>query len=406
MMFKRESGVRPSVGKEISCHGLNRPSPIIPLSMKGLERNVPMLKKFSAIVVAVAAIALLSSVAHAGGLIVGDPAPKLTVKKFVKGAPVARFEKGKLYVVEFWATWCVPCRESIPHLTELAKKYKGVTFLGVSIWEDDQRLVEPFVTKMGAKMDYHIAMDAVPSGVDSHKGPMAQKWMEAAAQPGIPTAFIINKEGRVAWVGSPMAMADPLAKIVAGHWDIAAAAAKSRKEQAIAHKVRALENQIQPVIAKGSLQKSDYMKIVSLMNAAVAKSPEIEPQVAPHKIQMLELADRQDAAAAYITQLVDGAFKNSTGDLIRLALAEVAPDNPQPTPAILAAILKAVQRADVITKSQDPTIADFLASMYFINGKAPKAVETQERAIRLTKGTKYEKDPSFAERLAKYRSGK
>jgi len=365
-----------------------------------------LFKRVTALAVTIVAMALLHSAARAGGLMVGDPAPKVTVKKFVKGAPVTRFEKGKLYVVEFWATWCVPCRESIPHLTEMAKKYKDVTFLGVSIWEEDQRLVEPFVTKMGAKMDYHIAMDAVPSGADNHQGPMAKQWMEAAAQPGIPTAFIINKEGRVAWIGSPMVMADPLAKIVAGKWDIAAAAAKSRKEQAITHKVRALEAQIQPIIAKGSLQKSDYMKMVSLMNAAVAKSPEIEPQVAPHKIQMLVLAEKQDAAAAYVTQLVSGVFKNSTSDLIRLVLAQVAPDAPQPGPAILAACLKAVQRADEITRSKDPTIADFLASIYFLNGKKQKAIETQERAVRQIKGTKYEADPTFAERLSKYRSGK
>jgi thiol-disulfide isomerase/thioredoxin len=61
--------------------------------------------------------------------------PPLKVAKWIKGKPVQRFEPGKVYVVEFWATWCGPCRRSIPHLTELAKKFKGkVTFIGVSIW--------------------------------------------------------------------------------------------------------------------------------------------------------------------------------------------------------------------------------------------------------------------------------
>ncbi len=57
--------------------------------------------------------------AVAGDLSVGDAAPKLAVKEFVKGDPIAQLEKGKTYVVEFWATWCGPCRTSIPHLTEL-----------------------------------------------------------------------------------------------------------------------------------------------------------------------------------------------------------------------------------------------------------------------------------------------
>src|ERR1022692_4863203 len=66
----------------------------------------------------------------------GDPAPPMQIFRWVKGTPVKTFEHGKLYVVEFWATWCGPCKASIPHLTELAKKYAGkVTFSGISVSE-------------------------------------------------------------------------------------------------------------------------------------------------------------------------------------------------------------------------------------------------------------------------------
>jgi len=53
---------------------------------------------------------------------VGDPAPELKVARWVKGNRVAKFNLGRIYVVEFWATWCGPCRESIPHLTELDRQ--------------------------------------------------------------------------------------------------------------------------------------------------------------------------------------------------------------------------------------------------------------------------------------------
>src|SRR4051812_3305632 len=49
----------------------------------------------------------------------GDPAPSIHVAKWLKGQPVIDIKKGQFYVVEFWATWCGPCIQSIPHLTEL-----------------------------------------------------------------------------------------------------------------------------------------------------------------------------------------------------------------------------------------------------------------------------------------------
>jgi thiol-disulfide isomerase/thioredoxin/tetratricopeptide (TPR) repeat protein len=155
---------------------------------------------------------------HSLGL--GDPAPKLDVKSFVKGEPIATLEPGKFYVVEFWATWCGPCRVSIPHLTKLQKKHPKVAFIGVSIWEQDQNAVKPFVDTMGDQMAYRVATDAIPEKGDANDGIMASKWMKAAGQGGIPTAFIIDKGRRIAWIGHPMSMDEPLEKIVNGSWDL------------------------------------------------------------------------------------------------------------------------------------------------------------------------------------------
>lgn len=65
-------------------------------------------------------------------LAVGDPAPPLRVEAFLKGEPIAAFEPGKVYVIEFWATWCAPCIEQMPHLSALQTLYadRGVTIVG------------------------------------------------------------------------------------------------------------------------------------------------------------------------------------------------------------------------------------------------------------------------------------
>src|SRR6266568_9513234 len=78
---------------------------------------------------------------------VGDPAPKLQTGKWVQGDPVKEFQKEKANMFEFWATWCGPCRVSIPHLNEIHNKFKdkGLIVIGQDCWERDDGLVAPFI---------------------------------------------------------------------------------------------------------------------------------------------------------------------------------------------------------------------------------------------------------------------
>jgi thiol-disulfide isomerase/thioredoxin len=92
--------------------------------------------------------------------------------------------QGKVVLVNFWATWCPPCREEIPILIELSKKYKDdLLVIGISVDDGSPTEVSEFAHSMG--VNYPIVMRS------------RELIAEYGGVPALPTTFLINKEGRV-----------------------------------------------------------------------------------------------------------------------------------------------------------------------------------------------------------------
>lgn len=114
------------------------------------------------------------------------------------GETLAALKGKKAVVVEFWATWCPPCRKSIPHLNKLHEKYGDkVTIIGLSNESKDK--VEGFAKKFGMKY-------VVGYGSSSYKDYGVKR---------IPIAFVINKAGEIVWSGSPSKIDEHIAKVAA-----------------------------------------------------------------------------------------------------------------------------------------------------------------------------------------------
>jgi len=113
-----------------------------------------------------------------------DPAPALGIND-LDGKPISLDEfKGKIVLLNFWATWCGPCRAEIPDLIDLQKKYKDqFAIVALATDEDDAVLVKKFSQKAG--INYRIGMSSDELRV------------KYGGIPALPTSFVIDAEGRV-----------------------------------------------------------------------------------------------------------------------------------------------------------------------------------------------------------------
>jgi thiol-disulfide isomerase/thioredoxin len=345
-----------------------------------------------------AAAALIMAVPANAILKVGDPPPPMKIMKWVKGTPVTKFAKGKVYVVEFWATWCGPCRTSIPHITELAKKNKAVTFAGIDIWEREKGAarmanVTKFVKEMGAKMGYSV-------GMEDDAGTMAKTWMSAAGQNGIPAAFVIGKNGRIAWIGHPMELDSVLGPIVKGTFNAKAAAAIREKAEA----EQAAKGKLLEPISK-AIQANDFKTAVAELDNVFASHPDMEKDLAPAKYQFLFKVD-EAAAFEYAKQLTEGLYKDNSRNLNAMAWMGLDEKNG-PKVKDYPTIIAMAERANTLENGKDPNILDTLASAYAKSGDSEKAIATQELAIAAQgKDVPEPAKKQFADRLAEYKAAK
>ena len=159
----------------------------------------------------VASIALSVS-AFAQQLQVGSPAPGITPPTWLNGKPITKFEKGQVYVVEFWATWCEPCIKAMPATSKLSDDLKGkVTFIGVNVMDrkdpdtrqpEDAKSHEERITEWVKANKKNLRYRVV---LDDDKDTLVENWLLASDPTGIsiPKVFIVGKDGKIAWIGHP-----------------------------------------------------------------------------------------------------------------------------------------------------------------------------------------------------------
>jgi thiol-disulfide isomerase/thioredoxin len=313
----------------------------------------------------------------------GDPAPALTIETWVKGQPVASFEKGKVYLVEFWATWCPPCIAQMPHLSQLQREHagKGLTVIGVTSEDPRNSLedVKEMVAAKGDGMGYTVAWDSGRKTNDA--------WMRAAGQGGIPCSFLVDGEGRIAYIGHPMFLDEPVEAVLEGTWDIEKGnAALAKAMSRLSDIDRASESDPEAALASIAAFKKDHPKLSAMLD--------------PLEFMLRLKVEDYDAAYALGSKLVDRAIAaKNPADLNQIAWTIVDPDGSvakKDLELAMRAASKAVELA-----GEDAAILDTLARVYFLKGDRAKAIEIQERAVKAAEGPMR---ASIEKTLEEYRS--
>lgn len=300
---------------------------------------------------------------------VGDKAPALTIATWVKGKEVKSFESGHPYVVEFWATWCGPCIASMPHLSGLQKEYGNkLTIIGVTSKDPNNTLdkVEAMVKTKGDTMGYTVAWDTDRTTNEAY--------MRAANQNGIPTAFVIDQKGNVAWIGHPMLLDIVLEPVVAGKWDYKTGPELVKKAQDAQRAVYEKAGQGDTKAALEALTKLEK------------EYPKLAEGMGDMRFNLLMQDGNYEEAYKAATGIVDQAIaKKDATRLNAIAWTIVDPEGKVEKKDLDLA-LKAALKADEFSNHKDAAILDTLARTYFCKGDFAKAVETETKAVELADG--------------------
>jgi thiol-disulfide isomerase/thioredoxin len=297
---------------------------------------------------------------------VGDKAPALSLDKWIKGEPITGFEKGRTYVVEFWATWCGPCIESMPHLSALQKQYKdkGVTIVGVSTRDSRGNTLdaaEKMVADKGDVMGYTVAWD---KGRETY-----ESYMKAAKQNGIPCSFVVDGTGTVVYIGHPMWLDTVIEKTTKGTWNATSGPKEIEEAQARFEK------------AATNIETDPKAALVDL-DALAKENPALVPMIDGMRYNVL-LKQGDPEASKVGRRMAETAIEHKDAvKLNEIAWGIVDPEAKVQKKDLDLAYF-AASKAVEITHSKDGAILDTLARVYFCKGDVAKAIELEEKAIEI-----------------------
>lgn len=322
-------------------------------------------------------------------LLVGSVAPKLNVEHWVqhpegKLPKITNFEPGKVYVVEFWATTCGPCVQSMPHLAELQTKYADKGLRIVSISSEPLDVVTSFLDNeladaSGQKKKIGDITKAYSLTTDPD-GSSEKDYMLASNQDGIPCAFLVGKDAKIEWIGHPMDMDNILASILQDKWD--------RKKYIDEQN---LIEEIQKTVG-GLAKRKKYAEAVAAIDGYIAKVSDRRIQFGLYKSK-IDLQIRSSATARAITKSYEELFASCVDEPLFVQdvawsayenFVEGRIENKKLIRMAIEAVEKALPLVEGPTKAN---LFDTTGRLYSAIGEVEPAIKAQSQAVQWSDGS-------------------
>ncbi|MDG1873192.1 MAG: redoxin domain-containing protein [Mariniblastus sp.] len=333
---------------------------------------------------------------------IGSKAPDIDIEHWVSDNDgmfehVTKIETGKVYVIEFWATWCGPCIASMPHIAEIQKQYEDQDVQIISISDEDLETVEDFLERNvrgkseddEPKKTYEDLTNSYCLTTDPDKSVM-KDYFRAAGRTGIPCAFIVGKSGLVEWIGHPMAIDKPLKSVVADDWDrekfkieyVAAEKKKmevARKRAELRKKMNGAMRGVQEKMADG-----DQDGAVDLIGDLL-KDEDLKPaheMFTKMRLQLMITIEHEDAATA-LEQFVNKNKNNGQAlNEVAWGIYELFEENGGDVDTEILKQAKIAAEYAAKAEPKNGAILDTLAHFtYLVDEDLDKAIEIQKRAV-------------------------
>jgi thiol-disulfide isomerase/thioredoxin len=313
----------------------------------------------------------------------------LKVSKWLQGDAVTKFEPGKVYVVEFWATSCGALHAFMPHLAQLQARYKdqGVTVIaftsrGIRGWPGNTEAeVAAFVHKQRPPLGYTFAY--------ADDGTTADAWLKAAGQKGFCT-FVVDKVGRIAYMGHPMFLDLVLSKVVAG-----GTSAKTVGDEMV--KVMAEYEAVHEQLVRDFQAGRDLKPRLRAVKEFEAKYPPLTDllTIVRAKLSLLPKYGSPGEGKEYAEGLVAKAIRQN--DVVVLELVYSILRNETESKDLLALALRAAEARVRIDGGGGAQSLLNVAGAYLANGDRAKAKEYARRASEAAAG----EAPPFRQEIEK-----